>query len=204
MARTVRNPKLDTRSARAKLTPRREPYWCAIGPGRHLGYRQLGARGGTWIAKLRIPGLDRWTRSLEAAADNVLDANGGTVLTFAQAQEKARTWFVEQEQAAEEGQGEAVGPYFVADAVGDYLDDLRARRGSPAASDAGGRLKKHLLPRLGDRRLADLIEADFRGWRNSMVIDGDDEDAVRRSATAPIRCYGPARPRSILHSAAAR
>ena len=142
---------------------------------------ELGARGGTWIAKLRIPGLDRWTRSLEAAADDVLDANGGTVLTFAQAQEKARTWFVEQEQAAEEGQEEAVGPYFVADAVDDYLDDLRARRGSPAASDAGGRLKKHLLPRLGDRRLADLIEADFRGWRNSMVIDGDDEDAVRRS-----------------------
>ena len=27
MARTVRNPKLDTRSARAKLKPRREPYW---------------------------------------------------------------------------------------------------------------------------------------------------------------------------------
>ena len=30
MARTIRNAKLDTRSARAKLPARREPYWTAI------------------------------------------------------------------------------------------------------------------------------------------------------------------------------
>ena len=52
MARTVRNPKIDTRSARAKLAVRREPYWTAISEGCALGYSR-GAKGGTWIAKFR-------------------------------------------------------------------------------------------------------------------------------------------------------
>ena len=34
MARTVRDPKVDTRSARLRLTPRREPYWSKLSPGR--------------------------------------------------------------------------------------------------------------------------------------------------------------------------
>ena len=40
MARTVRNPKLNTRSARTKLKARREPYWTPIAPGCTLGYRK--------------------------------------------------------------------------------------------------------------------------------------------------------------------
>ena len=52
MARSVRNAKLDTRSARAKLAARREPYWTVLSAGCALGYRR-GAKGGTWIAKFR-------------------------------------------------------------------------------------------------------------------------------------------------------
>jgi hypothetical protein len=48
MARTVRNAKIDTRSARARLPGRREPYRTVISMGCALGYRR-GAKGGTWI-----------------------------------------------------------------------------------------------------------------------------------------------------------
>jgi hypothetical protein len=51
MARTVRNSKIDSRSARSKLAERREPYWTVISEGCALGYRH-GAKGGTWIAKI--------------------------------------------------------------------------------------------------------------------------------------------------------
>jgi len=37
MARTVRNAKLDSRSARTKLAARREPYWVVISKGCALG-----------------------------------------------------------------------------------------------------------------------------------------------------------------------
>lgn len=46
MARTVRNPKIDTRSARSRLPTRREPYWTVLSTGCALGYRK-GAKGGT-------------------------------------------------------------------------------------------------------------------------------------------------------------
>ena len=52
MARTVRNAKTSTRSARSHLPARREPYWTTISLGCALGYRR-GTNGGTWIAKFR-------------------------------------------------------------------------------------------------------------------------------------------------------
>ena len=56
MARTVRNPKLDTRSARAKLAMRDSLYWVSLAPGCALGYRK-GPKGGVWIAKIVRDGL---------------------------------------------------------------------------------------------------------------------------------------------------
>ena len=52
MPRTVRNPKIDSRSARVKLAARREPYWTVLSAGCALGYRK-GAKGGTWIGRFR-------------------------------------------------------------------------------------------------------------------------------------------------------
>ena len=52
MARKVRNPKIDTPSARASLKRRREPYWTPLTKGKALGYRK-GKKGGTWIARYR-------------------------------------------------------------------------------------------------------------------------------------------------------
>ena len=133
MARTVRNPKLDSRSARSNLKPRREPYWCAMAPGRHLGYRRIGREGGTWIAKLRTPATGRRYHAL-GAADDALDADGDTVLTFAQAQEKGRAWFAGQERlAAGENGAEAdppAAPQTVADAAVAYLDWFQLHRKS--------------------------------------------------------------------------
>ena len=42
--RTIRNGKLDTRSARSRLTLRREPYWTVVSEGCAVGDRR-GAKG---------------------------------------------------------------------------------------------------------------------------------------------------------------
>jgi len=49
MARTVRNTKTDSRSARARIARRAEPYWTVISEGCALGYRR-GSKGGSWPA----------------------------------------------------------------------------------------------------------------------------------------------------------
>ena len=69
MARTVRNPKIDTRTARLRLAARAEPYWTVISAGNALGYRR-GAKGGTWIAKFRD---EDGKRQLEALVAGPLD-----------------------------------------------------------------------------------------------------------------------------------
>jgi hypothetical protein len=127
MARTVRNLKIDTRSARAKLAERREPYWTVISAGNALGYRR-GAKGGTWIAKFRDADGKRHLESL-GAADDARDADGLSAFSFSQAQERARTWF---QRKARERAGDFVAldrPYTVADALADYRADYLRRSG---------------------------------------------------------------------------
>jgi hypothetical protein len=92
MARTVRNAKLDTRSARARLVSRREPYWTVISGGCALGYRR-GSKGGTWIFRFRDDNGRQHYESL-GAADDARESDGLTVYSFAQAQELARAFFV--------------------------------------------------------------------------------------------------------------
>src|SRR6185437_1060206 len=73
MARVVRDPRIDTRSARLRLGAQREPYWRKIAHGRYLGYRRA-REGGSWIARWRDPAGRQHYRKL-GAADDVLDAN---------------------------------------------------------------------------------------------------------------------------------
>ena len=91
MARTVRNAKTDSRSARAKLSAQPEPYWTKISKGYFIGYRK-GAKSGTWIARYRANDGKQRYQAL-GAADDAMDADGIKVFDFAQAQIAARDWF---------------------------------------------------------------------------------------------------------------
>src|SRR5262245_3779563 len=87
MARRIRNPKVDTPTARHKLKVRREPYWTVLQHALALGYR----RGpGTWIGRRYDPtAIPRLTYEALGAAD---DANDGRGLSFDAAQQAAREW----------------------------------------------------------------------------------------------------------------
>ena len=105
------------RTNRLKLKDRRESYWQRIGPGCQLGFRRLKEGSGTWIAKRRSEGGDRAYEALGAAEDYQV-ANGVDVLSFAQAQEKARAFFTRKARKAAGG-FVSTGPYTVADVVQD-------------------------------------------------------------------------------------
>jgi hypothetical protein len=87
MARAVRDAKLDSRSARAKLEARGEPYYRSLGPGLHLGYRK-GKTGGRWVMRWRTAD-DKYHVETIGMADDMTDADGRTVLDLAQAQAAA-------------------------------------------------------------------------------------------------------------------
>ena len=166
MPRTVRNPKIDTRSARARLLERREPYWTVISAGNALGYRR-GVKGGTWIAKFRD---DSGKRHLEAlgVADDARDADGLSVFSFAQAQERARSWF---ERKAREQAGDFVPLgriYKVADALAEYRADYQ-HRGGKATDRLDSSAGAWILPELGPVPLDKLSKGRIVAWHLKMA-----------------------------------
>src|SRR4051794_40717699 len=123
MARTVRDAKLDSRTARAKLESRGDPYYRAIDPGLHLGYRK-GKSGGKWVVRWRGADADAYKVETIGTADDTADADGVAVLSYAQAQEVARAKRVAHERAAKGLPAEGAGPYTVKACLDEYLDWL--------------------------------------------------------------------------------
>src|SRR3984893_10167791 len=87
MPRTVREKRLDSPAARAKLKPSGKPYWRAIDTGLLLGYRK-GLHGGRCVCR-RYLGAGQYEVATVAIADDHSPADGTGILDFFQAQRKA-------------------------------------------------------------------------------------------------------------------
>ncbi len=163
MARTVRDTNLDTRTARMRLAPRHKPYWRKIDQGSHVGYYK-GQRGGAWIARYFL-GDGKYAESKLGTADDVQDTDGIAVLSFSQAQAKAREWFTEQARHAA-GLGPDK-PYTVADAIRSYLAWYKVHRRALMPTTKAA--ETHVLPSLGDIELAKLTSARIREWHEGLA-----------------------------------
>jgi integrase len=194
MPRTAKDATLDSRAARSRLPARREPHWRSMSEGLAVGYRK-GAKGGTWVARHYSADTGRRFEAL-GTADDVVDADGVHVFSFAQAQREARTWFA---SLARKDAGETTtGPYFVRDAMTDYIADY-VRQGKRSEQRLRYIVDAHVLPALGDREVAKLSRRDVDAWFRAMAstgvrlrvkrgattvrtrnLDADDPEAVRR------------------------
>jgi integrase len=163
VARTIRNQKLDTRSARLRLPERREPYWHVISKGCAIGYRR-GVKGGGWIARMRSDDGKQHYESL-GAADDIRDADGLTCFTFAQAQERARAFF-DQKGRQLAGHAEESGPYKVDTAIEDYLN-ARERRGSKGVKADRYAARARIIPAFGEIETSKLTAKRIRDWHEA-------------------------------------
>lgn len=168
MARTVRDANLETRAARLRLKPRHEPYWRALEPGRHLGYRK-GPLGGMWKARMLLED-GNYAKDTIGRADDVLDSDGVKIFSYREAQEKARAWFARRARIAAGMEPEQVGPYTVADAMRDYLAHL-ASRGARGLAQTQQAAKAHVLPALGEKQVAHLTTQRIREWHHAIAAE---------------------------------
>ncbi len=189
MARTLRDAKLDSREARTRLRVRGRPYWRLVEPGLHIGYRQLAGRPGTWCVR-RYVGHQRYTvTAIAGVADDFAEADGTTVLSFAQAQ-----------KAALAHKPQAAGPLTVKACVEAYLTHLAGRGGTV---DASTRAAAFIYPPpLGDELVEALTAKQLRAWHVGLAklprrvrtgegqrqqyaeIDHSDEGQRRRKVSA--------------------
>lgn len=170
MSRAKSSGDLGTRTDRASLAPRKEPYWLVMEKGRALGYAK-GLNGGTWIARYYNPAAHppRAKKAL-GAADDVSDADGKMVLSCAQAQEAAREWF---KVAFHEGTGERVhvGAYTVAHAVDAYIEN-RKEEGIATAGRLRQDFDAHVIPILGKDVLEHLTQKRLESWMRTVAGSG--------------------------------
>src|SRR3954471_17283864 len=165
MARTVKDTNLSTRTARANLPPRKRPYYRLILQGLHLGYYR-GARTGSWSAR-RFIGGGRYEETKLGTADDVADADGIAILTFSQAQERARAWFAGRVLAGA-GHEDPVPAYTVSDALDDYERDY-IRRGGKAVDRLRHSIAAHVRPAFGGIELDKLSRSKIESWLEQLA-----------------------------------
>ena len=99
MARRTPDARLESRESRSRLASRGKPHYRLLEPGLHIGYRRLKGRkgrpavAGTWVARHYI-GSQSYAVEKIGTADDFSDADGTIILSFAQAQDKARSHMV--------------------------------------------------------------------------------------------------------------
>jgi integrase len=164
MARTVRDTALETRTARSRLEGRGKPYYRALEPGLHLGYRKPANGAGKWVVR-HYAGAEAYRVETIATADDFSDADGVAILNFKQAQDDARKRMVARAKAAA---GET-GPYTVGHALDAYLKFLETDGRSKAAiKDACYRIEAFIRPALGNAEVASLRAERLRQWRDEL------------------------------------
>jgi len=154
MPRRLRSSALETRSGRSRLKVRRKPYFVTVAPGIGLGFRR-NAGAGTWVVRVADGAGGNWTEVF-AAADDLEDANGDTVLDFWQATDKAR----------ELGRGGAGRSVTLDEAIAEYADDCAVRGISPTNVS---RPRYNLTPTLLARSVSKLTVRELRKWRNDLT-----------------------------------
>jgi len=157
MARTIRDNRLESRAARARLPVGMKPHWKTLEPGQlHLGYRRKAKdQPGLWLAR-RYKGKERYQVRPLGLADDFQDARDG-VLSFADAQRAAHAV-----QWATARPRRSVAPMTVADAIADYIAWLRENRAT--AHDAAIRANALILPRLGKIAITELTTETINDW----------------------------------------
>ncbi len=163
MARTVRNAKIDSRSARLKLVQRAEPYWTVISEGCALGYRR-GSKGGSWVGRYRDDSGKQHYESF-GAADDARDADGLTVSSFAEAQVKANAFFSRRAREIAGGFVPYNGRFTVSDALENYKAKY-IRRGGKDVGRIDSAARNYIMPVLGPDPVSALTARNLEQWHH--------------------------------------
>ncbi len=160
MARSIRSSKLENRTSRLKLAARWKPYTVRVAPGVRLGYRRK-VTAGSWSVIAADGKGGSWLKAF-AAADDFEDANGETILSFWQAQDRARLL---ARGDGQDDQASEHAPVTLTTALDHYVADLKVRGGDIANV---ARVRGHLPVALRDKAVALLTAKELKRWRDGL------------------------------------
>lgn len=174
MPRPPKEDRIQDRAARVRLAVRARPYWRYLSQGFFLGYRR-GARKGSWVVRLaRESDGSPYQMAGLGEADDARAADGNSVLSYAQAFDKAMHW---RELQFLRPVASALDPDItVRKAVEAYIERRNIRKAAQAGravnSDAQYKLTTHVLSdrKIADLALKDVSEVDLRAWQKRLIL----------------------------------
>jgi hypothetical protein len=193
MAQRANRVKLDSPTARKRLVASESVYWNTVSRGCSLGYRRSANNtAGVWKVKY-VPPKDagggstaRRIQETIGAADDMLAADGVTVLSYEQVRKKANDWFPTALQKAT-GLVPQRRDYTVEGACNDYLNALEGRKPTYISRKV---INAVIVPALGKVAVEKLTRARVEQWLKDTAekprrkprhaLKPDDDEAKRR------------------------
>jgi integrase len=159
---------LNSKTARDKLAPRREPYWSRIEAGLYVGYRKLPQGEGTWVGRRRNESGKQDYRAL------------GTLSSYDEAVRATMEWSKTIDA------GVSSKGMTVKEACEHYVKHLALHKGAASKADAEGRFRRLVYDaKIGKVDLSKLRTSDVTAWIAGQVDrdedDAEDEDDLRRA-----------------------
>jgi integrase len=167
-----RAAKLETPTARARLAPRKKPYFVGVAPGIHLGYRK-NEGAGTWSVRVAADGAE-WLKKI-GLADDLEPAAPPVVLNYWQALEVARRLGRRQPGDPADDDNR---PVTVNEAIDRYEAHLLRNGGDPYNA---GRARLHLTAALAGKPVALLDRNELERWRDGLLEKGLSRASVNRT-----------------------
>ena len=160
---------METRAARLRLPVKKKPTFVQIAPRVGLGYRK-NQGAGTWLAR-GADGKGGYWQKVFALADDQEDADGVAVLTYYQAQDRAKELV--------RGTAKGEKPVTVEEALDGYEADLLRRGNDTSNSD---RVRHSLTTDLANKTVALLTSKDLSKWRDGLIAKGLKPASADRTA----------------------
>lgn len=158
-----------SKTARAKLRHKNEPYWDALRRGLHLGYRTSSTGVGTWVGRLYHS-----KRYHHTTLDDQIE--------FDDARKLIEKWADNVINGDQERQSDPSKPVTVEDACRAYVTERRASKGDKTAYDASNRFERLVYGKpFGRIKLTSLKESDVTTWRNAQLSGAEDKRKAKDS-----------------------
>lgn len=152
---------INTVAARAKLKPRREPYWHRISKGLYLGFRKMTATSaGTWVLRTTTEANTKDTYKTLGDHSEMADHQR---FDAAMAQASKLVEHI--------GKGGITAPKTIKDVCENYAAHLRQTKSERAAVDAERRFKSYVLDdvHLAKLEISKLTPAQTDTWRKRLI-----------------------------------
>jgi integrase len=172
---------LQSPTARLKLAAQTRPYFVKIADAAWVGYRKPLSGPGSWVARVGVGEGKGWEKTLWAADDNGLKADGEKILTFWQAKTEVQK-LTGRTHGAEVTTADHGGAAMTLDeALTAYEPTLRKR----GANVYNAKLpRRHLTDTLLAKPITLLTEHELESWRDSVLAKGFAPSTVNRNMNA--------------------